>query len=307
MRAEPVRSPAGRHHPGRGRRRPSLALAAPRRRDASTRRRPRSTAASSAIASRRRAAARRPRAGAAAPARGGARAAAARPSRIAAPAAAAPEPSAEASRRATRHRHRAARSTSCCRRATRRSPTSSSELVDDASSSTSASERPADRRAVETFYAARNYAPLWIHDGRLTAQAKAAIAQLKNAADDGLDAADYPVPEFGTINGADALADGDVKLTDSVLTYVRHLAVGRIAPTRVSAEVEYGDHTPDPDDVLKKLAERARRRRHDRKLQSAGHGLPRAEGEARRVAPRQRLGRRRSPRASPTARCSSPA
>jgi murein L,D-transpeptidase YcbB/YkuD len=115
-------------------------------------------------------------------------------------------------------------------------------------------ERPADRRAIEAFYAARGYAPLWVHEGRLTAQAKAAIGKLKNAADDGLDVADYPVPEFGTINGADALAAGDLKLTESVLTYTRHLAVGRIAPTRVSAEVEYGDHTPDPDDVLKKLA-----------------------------------------------------
>ena len=115
-------------------------------------------------------------------------------------------------------------------------------------------DRPADRRAIEAFYAARGYAPLWVHEGRLTAQAKAAIGKLKNAADDGLDAGDYPLPEFGTINGADALAAGDLKLTESVLTYTRHLAVGRIAPTRVSAEVEYGDHTPDPDDVLKKLA-----------------------------------------------------
>src|SRR6185312_12025553 len=115
-------------------------------------------------------------------------------------------------------------------------------------------ERPADRRAIEVFYAARGYAPLWIRDGRLTTQAKTAIVTLKSAADDGLDAADYPVPEFGTINGADALAAGDLRLTESVLTYTRHLAVGRIAPTRVSAEVEYGDHTPDPDDVLKKLA-----------------------------------------------------
>jgi L,D-transpeptidase YcbB len=118
-------------------------------------------------------------------------------------------------------------------------------------------ERPADRRAIETFYAAHNYAPVWIRDGRLTAQAKAAVGVLKNAADDGLDAADYPVPEFGTINGADALAAGDLKLTESVLTYARHLAVGRIAPTRVTAEVEYGEHTPDPDDVLKKVASAA--------------------------------------------------
>ena len=87
------------------------------------------------------------------------------------------------------------------------------------------------------------------------ASAKALIARLKNAGADGLDAADYPVPEFGALNGADALADGDIKLTNSVLTFARHLAVGRIAPTRVSAEVDYGNHAPEPADVLRKIAD----------------------------------------------------
>jgi murein L,D-transpeptidase YcbB/YkuD len=114
--------------------------------------------------------------------------------------------------------------------------------------------RPADRKAIESFYASRHYAPIWIHGGHLTDAAKTAIARLKNAAVDGLDAADYPLPEFGTINGAEALAEADLELTASLLTYTRHLAVGRIAPTRVSAEVDYGDHTPDPDDTLHKLA-----------------------------------------------------
>ena len=87
------------------------------------------------------------------------------------------------------------------------------------------------------------------------ASAKSAIARLKNAEADGLDAADYPVPEFGSFTGAEALADGDIKLTNSVLTFARHLAVGRIAPTRVSAEVDYGNHTPEPADILKKIAD----------------------------------------------------
>jgi L,D-transpeptidase YcbB len=112
-----------------------------------------------------------------------------------------------------------------------------------------------ERKAIETFYAARGYAPLWIRDGALTAQAKSVIGRLKNADADGLDAPDYPVPEFGSFTGAEALADGDIKLTNSVLTFARHLAVGRIAPTRVSAEVEYGNHTPEPADVLRKIAD----------------------------------------------------
>jgi murein L,D-transpeptidase YcbB/YkuD len=113
--------------------------------------------------------------------------------------------------------------------------------------------RPAERAAAETFYKSRSYAPAWIKDGQLTPRAKSVIARLKNASADALDPADYPVPEFGTLTGADALAEGDIQLTNSVLDYARHLSIGRIAPTRVSAEVDYGNHTPDPSDILRKV------------------------------------------------------
>ncbi len=116
-------------------------------------------------------------------------------------------------------------------------------------------DRALEREAMAAFYAARNYAPLWIADGRLDARAKAVIAQLGNAEADGLDPADYQVPAFGAASGAEALADADVTLTYSALTYARHLAAGRIAPTRVLAEVDYGDHTPAPAAILRKLAD----------------------------------------------------
>ncbi|HZT24229.1 MAG TPA: L,D-transpeptidase family protein [Pseudolabrys sp.] len=114
-------------------------------------------------------------------------------------------------------------------------------------------ERPADRQAIESYYAAHAYAPLWIHDGHLTARAKAVIARLKGAGDEGLAASDYPVPEFGSFNSADALAAGDVKLTKSVLDFARHMQVGRIAPTRVAVEIDYGNHAPEPSDILRKI------------------------------------------------------
>jgi len=38
-----------------------------------------------------------------------------------------------------------------------------------------------------------------------------------------------------------------------VLDYARHLETGRIAPTRVSAEVDYGNHTPDPAALLREV------------------------------------------------------
>ncbi|HZL41468.1 MAG TPA: L,D-transpeptidase family protein [Pseudolabrys sp.] len=115
-------------------------------------------------------------------------------------------------------------------------------------------DRVPERKAVESFYAARNYAPIWINEGHLNARAKSVIGQLKNAASDGLDPADYPVPDFGAAASAEAAADDDIKLTNSMLTYARHLAAGRIAPTRVLVEVDYGNHTPEPADILRKVA-----------------------------------------------------
>ncbi len=116
-------------------------------------------------------------------------------------------------------------------------------------------DREPERKAAEQFYAQRGYAPLWIRDGQLTTQAKAAITHLKEAAANALDAPDYPVPEFTSLTSAEQLADADIKMTNSVLTYARHLAVGRIAPTRVTAEVDYGNRAPEPADILKKLAD----------------------------------------------------
>ena len=114
--------------------------------------------------------------------------------------------------------------------------------------------RQPERTAAENFYKSRNYAPLWIKDGRPTERARTVIARLKNASADALNSADYPVPDFGTVTGADALAAGDLRLTNSVLDYARHLSVGRIAPTRVSAEVDYGNRGIEPGDVLRRIA-----------------------------------------------------
>ncbi len=115
-------------------------------------------------------------------------------------------------------------------------------------------DRAPERQAVESFYATRDYAPLWSSGGRLNTRAKSVIARLKNAAADGLDPVDYPVPGFGAAE-AERLADDDIRLTNSVLTFARHLATGRVAPTRVLAEVDYGSHAPDPAGILRKIAE----------------------------------------------------
>ena len=53
-----------------------------------------------------------------------------------------------------------------------------------------------DRGAVEAFYGSREFAPLWIADGAMSERGKAAAAYLAGVDADGLDPADYPLPQI---------------------------------------------------------------------------------------------------------------
>jgi murein L,D-transpeptidase YcbB/YkuD len=111
-------------------------------------------------------------------------------------------------------------------------------------------DRKAERAAVEKFYTTREYAPLWTQGGALTANAKGAIARLKDAASDGLNAGDYPVPDFAAATSPDGLADAELKLTASVLDYARQAQSGRMHWSQVSADILYPEHPTDPTEVL---------------------------------------------------------
>jgi murein L,D-transpeptidase YcbB/YkuD len=111
-------------------------------------------------------------------------------------------------------------------------------------------DRKAERAAVEKFYSAREFAPLWTQGGALTASGKGVIARLKDAASDGLNAADYPVPDFAAATSPDALAEAELKLTASMLDYARHAQSGRMHYSQVSGDIEYPEHPTDPAEVL---------------------------------------------------------
>jgi murein L,D-transpeptidase YcbB/YkuD len=114
-------------------------------------------------------------------------------------------------------------------------------------------DRKTERAAVEAFYKDRSYAPVWSENGAVTAVAKGVIARLKDAAAEGLDPADYPIPAFSA-GAPDALADAELKLTESLLDYARHAQSGRMHYSRVSADISYPDHPVDPAEVLAKVS-----------------------------------------------------
>jgi murein L,D-transpeptidase YcbB/YkuD len=111
-------------------------------------------------------------------------------------------------------------------------------------------DRKAERAAVEKFYTAREYAPLWTQAGALTASAKGVVVRLKDAAAEGLNAADYPAPDFAAATSPDSLADAELKLTASMLDYARQAQSGRMHWSQVSADILYPDHPTDPAEVL---------------------------------------------------------
>ena len=111
-------------------------------------------------------------------------------------------------------------------------------------------DRKAERSAVEKFYSTREYAPLWTQGGALNESGKGVIARLKDAASEGLNPADYPVPDFAAANTPDALADAELKLTASMLDYARQAQSGRMHWSQVSADILYPDHPTDPSEVL---------------------------------------------------------
>lgn len=111
-------------------------------------------------------------------------------------------------------------------------------------------DRKAERAAVETFYKDRSYAPLWTSGSEASAPAKGAIATMKNAAAEGLEADDYPVPDFAAASTPETQADAELKLTASILDYARHAQSGRMHWSQVAGDILYPEHYPDPAQVL---------------------------------------------------------
>ena len=111
-----------------------------------------------------------------------------------------------------------------------------------------------ERTGIETFYAGRNNAPLWIASGAMNDRAKAAVAYLAGVDADGLDPSDYPTPNFAAGGDADAQVEAELKFTQAVLAFVRHAQFGRVHYSRIAADIEYDRPKLESEDVLSQLA-----------------------------------------------------
>ena len=115
--------------------------------------------------------------------------------------------------------------------------------------------RREDRAGIEAFYKKHDYKPLWVANGAADPRAKAAIAYLASVAADGLDANDYPTPDFAAATSAGDLAAAELKLTNAVLIYAHDAQVGRIHFSRVGSDISFKLDEPEPAAVLANMAE----------------------------------------------------
>ncbi len=114
-----------------------------------------------------------------------------------------------------------------------------------------------ERIALDAFYAKRNYAPVWITDGKVNDRAQAAVDYLGNVDADGLNPADYPVPDLASMKDPASLAEGELKLSAAVTTYAHHAQMGRVHWTRVSGDIFYEPKPSAPAEVLASVADTA--------------------------------------------------
>lgn len=108
--------------------------------------------------------------------------------------------------------------------------------------------------AAAAFYQNRNLAPLWLENGVVNARAASVIAHMKAADADGLEPSDYRPPNFDALT-PESLAEAELKLTGTLLTFVRHLQAGRFPYTRVSHNIELPQALPEPADILSRVAD----------------------------------------------------
>jgi murein L,D-transpeptidase YcbB/YkuD len=119
-------------------------------------------------------------------------------------------------------------------------------------------ERKEERSAAQAFYASRGYAPLWVTNGIENKHARSVISRLKEADNDGLDPTDYPIPDFkAAVGRPEALAEAELILSKSVLTYARHAQTGRLHYSRISADIAYQLTPTEPREVLANIASAA--------------------------------------------------
>ena len=118
------------------------------------------------------------------------------------------------------------------------------------------------RGALVEYYAVADQRLLWVDENGVTDRGKAVIAEIEKADDYGLRASDYVLPKADAFDATNAnatewLADAEIKISYAVLDYARDARGGRIAPSRLSANLDPALVLPNPTEVMESIVIRS--------------------------------------------------
>ena len=113
-----------------------------------------------------------------------------------------------------------------------------------------------DREALSAYYAKAERPLIWARDGAWSPAASGAMERLRSADEDGLDPADYALPDRGLRKDAPPAqwAKSDVKLSLAAIRYARDARGARIDLARISALVTPKLSLPAVDEVLSRVS-----------------------------------------------------
>jgi murein L,D-transpeptidase YcbB/YkuD len=111
-----------------------------------------------------------------------------------------------------------------------------------------------DLAALQAFYAERTGAPLWVTEMGFSARGQAALFEIGNADDWGLDADAFDLPPAGALpTMPDDQANAEIKLDLAILKYARFASGGRFNPPEISELLDQKPHVRDPKVVLSEI------------------------------------------------------
>ena len=110
------------------------------------------------------------------------------------------------------------------------------------------------REAMQAFYALGAFKSVWLTESGWSDAAKAVIARLQTAGEDGLDPLAYPIPLLDPPHATAAdRAEADLKLSAAAVLYARDARGARLEPSRLSRFITPKLDLPGADAVLTRL------------------------------------------------------
>lgn len=114
-----------------------------------------------------------------------------------------------------------------------------------------------ERRALAQFYATEAKRPVWVTSDGLTPRARKVIAEIRRAAQWGLDPADFDLPRLANNAGGklttQELIDAELKTSLAAAKYARYASGGLYDPKDLSNDIDRTPTLPDAGEVISTL------------------------------------------------------